>query len=203
MPLIEEAVFPLLHIFASFFKDKVPKVLEFISGLSILLHWVFQFKNWYVSPSVYVIFDFFHQCLIVFFIQLFVHLFLDILLLMLPWWMELILYFLFQIFAASVLEFNGFLCIGFVSWNLTKLTDYSSQFLMVFVWFSLYSIMLSPMKVLLLLFQSGSLFFLVSLYCQLKLTRILPFHHGCEIRTVIWNISRGKDKVKISSIENQ
>ena len=92
MPLIEEAVFPLLHIFASFFKDKVPKVLEFISGLSILLHWVFQFKNWYVSPSVYVIFDFFHQCLIVFFIQLFVHLFLDILLLMLPWWMELIIF---------------------------------------------------------------------------------------------------------------
>ena len=37
--------------------------------------------------------------------------------------MELILYFLFQIFVTSVLEFNGFLCIDFVSCNLTKLTD--------------------------------------------------------------------------------
>ena len=37
--------------------------------------------------------------------------------------MELILYFLFQIFVASVLEFNGFLHIDFVSYNLTKLTD--------------------------------------------------------------------------------
>ena len=105
-------------------KIRCPKVLGFISRLSILLHWFFQFKNWYVSPSVYVIIDFFHQRLIVLFIQLFCA-FIPILLLLLPWWMELILYFLFQIFFffSSALELNGFLCVDFVSCNLTKLTD--------------------------------------------------------------------------------
>ena len=80
-------------------------------------------RTWCISPSVCVIFDFFHQCLIVSCIQAFC-LFLGILFFLLQWGMGLFHNnFSFWVFIVIVEESKGFLGMNFIFCNFTIFID--------------------------------------------------------------------------------